>query len=571
MRATLAVLLIVSLAHVAVVAGTALPPVHYFYDASVMRDTATVWASLSWNPRDERHFWPVAVLSQHEGPLQWTLMNAYACLVGTVAPLTPRTMQLPNIVLAWAAALLAWRLVARLVSEDAGRLAAVALAVMPWLAMTARRPWIFNLLSVVTQLLVLHAYVRLAEQPERRRYRVLAPLTLALYLLTGVDWPSFLAALVLLLVLTGGWRAALRERANVAWLAVLGVYAAWAAALFWYGRVHDSRLAQAYTRSLVVYPFFKVLTLPLHLEEPMSVARVVDYAWRTFGLVLPLGLGGIVVAGAGRSLTLRPVATPDGVRRGALTALAAWMVLGLGPLLRTPNSVTFGYVVAVPMAVLAAVFMAWMGKRLGHGARAAAALAALVALMLALQLRITRDRNDIMWGNDDRRVPAAAVFLNERRPDLLEPGRTALLPRDDAANVGQYARGRNARLVMPPNFPADLRLYSAASKLDALLGFVSAYRERGEIRADWLLLSSEILAREGEAGDFYRRLRADRRVHWIAELRDRRGRALFLGEVRGEGGNEPPVVAVEPLADTYTREYEHIGFLRRNVRAIFHE
>jgi hypothetical protein len=400
---------------------------------------------------------------------------------------------------------------------------------------------------------------------------VLAPLALALYLLTGVDWPSFLAALAFFLLVTGRWRVVLRARANVAWLAVLAVYATWAVALFWYGRMHDARLANAYTRSLIVYPFFKVLTLPLHLDEPTSLARIVDYAWRTFGLVLPLALGGIVLAIATRRLTLRAGATPHGVRAGALTALAAWMVLALVPLLRTPNSVTFGYVVAVPMAILAGTWLAWLGKRLGGGAPAAAALAALVAVMMTLQLRITRDRNDIMWGNDDRRVPAAAAFLNERRPDLLEPGRTALLPRDDAANVGQYARGRNARLVMPPNFPADLRLYSAGSKLDALLGFVNAYRAGGEIRADWLLLSSEVLAREGESGDFYRRLRADDRVHWIAELRDRHGRAFFLGEVGGKGGNTPPVVEVEPLADVYARHYEYIGFLRRNVRFVFHE
>jgi hypothetical protein len=250
------------------------------------------------------------------------------------------------------------------------------------------------------------------------------------------------------------------------------------------------------------------------------------------------------------------------------------MLLGLVPLLRTPSSVTFGYVVAVPMAVLAGWCMAWAADRLRrrHAGLAVAALLALVGAMLVFQVEITRRRNDIMWGNDDRRVPAAAAFLNTRRPDLLEPGKVALLPRDDAANVGQYARGRNERLVMPPNFPAELRLYSAASKLEVLRSFVTAYLERGEIRADWLILPSELLARDTPSMPFYRRLRGDARIRWLAELRDARGRAFFLGEVRpGEGGNAPPVVAVDPLADLYAREYDRLAFLRRNVRHVFHD
>ena len=151
-------------------------------------------------------------MSQHEGPLQWLVLNAYATLVGGFAPLDPRTMQIPNTILTWCAALFAWRLGARVLSEEAGRFAVLSLVLMPWLALTLRRPWVFNLLSVATELATFYAYVRFAEDPARRRYRAAAPLALALYLLTGVDWPSFVLVLAIFLVLAGRWRGAASPR-----------------------------------------------------------------------------------------------------------------------------------------------------------------------------------------------------------------------------------------------------------------------------------------------------------------------------------------------------------------------
>jgi len=235
------------------------------------------------------------------------------------------------------------------------------------------------------------------------------------------------------------------------------------------------------------------------------------------------------------------------------------------------------------MAILAgAAIPAWLAWFSRHRATTIIAAAILVVLLAAIQLALTRGARigdytlrgkDRVWGSDDRRVMAAAAFLNERRPDLLAPGKVALLPRDDAANVGQYARGRNTRLVMPRDFPVDLRLRSSASKLQPLLDFVSAYRDRNELHIDWLILSPELYS-EGRppVRSFYQRLRDDPRIHWIADLTDHRGRKLLLGEVvAAAGGNVPPVVDVDPLADVYARKYDRLDFLRRNVRSVFHD
>ena len=45
-----------------------LPSVHFYYDAVAIRDTGTLWHSLTWNPRDGRYFLPAAVMGHVEGP-----------------------------------------------------------------------------------------------------------------------------------------------------------------------------------------------------------------------------------------------------------------------------------------------------------------------------------------------------------------------------------------------------------------------------------------------------------------------------------------------------------------------
>lgn len=547
------------LAYVAVLGTVHQPHVHYFYDAVAIRDMCTVWSSLSWKPGDERHFLPAAILGQHEGALQWVVLNAYCHLVGDLLPLSPRTMQLPNTVLTVLAAVIAWRLGRRIHSERLGYLTALMLVLMPWLGVTIRLPWVFNLLSVLTQLLTVSAFVGFVLEPDRRLYRVAAPLALALYLTAAPDWPMFVFVLALFLLLTRRLRHALGNVHNAYPLAVLTVYAGWTAALWAYGHFWAPARAHLWQRSILVFPFFKVGTMAWP-----SPGRVVEYAAETFGLILLLAAAGLVAVWRGTAPGEARADAAARMKTRLLLALATWAALAAVLLFRTSSSVTFGYVIAVPLAVLAAFALR----------RARPALVALVVVALvAIQVQGVARRVARADNVDDRRVLAVAAFLIEQRPDLLAPGKAALLPRNEAANVGQYARGRNERLVMPVDFPVELYVHSVASKVEVLRDFVDAYNGRGEIKADWLILSSEVLSDRTPAAAFYRRLRADSRVHWIAAFTDRRGRALWLGEVRAAGApaGEPKAYDVDALAQVYARKYDRLSFLRRNVRYVMHD
>jgi hypothetical protein len=118
-----------------------------------------------------------------------------------------------------------------------------------------------------------------------------------------------------------------------------------------------------------------------------------------------------------------------------------------------------------------------------------------------------------------------------------------------------------------------MKLHSVGSKEDLLREFVTAYTQRGEIRADWLILSSELLSDGNRGAGFYRRLKVDPAIHWVATFEDDRGRALWVGEVRrGARVLQPPqTYHVNALAELYERKYDRISFLKRNVRFVFHD
>lgn len=555
LRRSLLALLIVELA---VVGVAALPSVHSFYDPVGIRDAGTAWTALTWNPADRRHFFPAAVLGHIEGPLQFLFLNAYYHAIGDLFPLDPVTTQVPNTVAAALAVLLAYRLGRLVHGERAGLLTALVLGLMPWLAVTIRLPWVFVTFSTLLELATIHAYVRLAEGDDPR-WRAVAPAALAAYLTTGLDWPSFGAVLVLFLARAGALASAARNRWNLLPAAVMAVYLLWTTSLWTYGRFVEPAHAHLYRETMLLYPFLKIAgAAPLP-----TLAQVSRFVIDTFGLAWPLALAGAAWV-LGRELRApAAVARAERITRAFATAMAVWLIVFSIPLLRLPSSETYGYVVALPTAALASLGLARL--------RTPYVVALLVA-MVALQVQPLRGSRVATAAEDDRRVPAAATYLIERRPDLLAPGKVAFLPGDTACNVGQYARGRNARVLMPLEFPAEMRLTSVGSPERVLIEVVRAYRDRGEIRADWLVLSTEALGASSEAAAFYRRLLADPRVSWDACFADARGQRLWLGEVRAGGPTaaRAPCQDVASLAEAYERRYDRISFLKRDVRHVLH-
>jgi hypothetical protein len=552
-------------AYLAAVGTAGQPTTHSFFDALAMRDTATVMPSLTWRIQDGRHFFPAAILGHNEGPLQFLLLNLYAWTVGDALPLNPRTMQVPGTILACLSVWLAYALGRRVHSERFGYLAALACGLTPWLAVTIRFPWIFNLLSVSLELAVLFAFIGLSAEPDRRAWRIAAPLLLALYLLVGLDWPSFLPVLALFLALVGRLGLAVKNRWNLVPLGVVLVYVAWAVSLFVYGRYFGPpEHADLWKRAMVVFPFFKVGS-----ASPPAAGRLVQYAWETFGLILPAALAGVVIALRSRGLTAAAEPAWGALRPRLLVTMGIWLVGGLVPLLRTSNAESYGYVIAVPMALMAACFL----YRLRTAIMLLVVIVAIFVQLLALPPRMfSRDR-------DDLRMLAAAAFLIDQRPDLLAAGKTVLLPGDEAAAVGQYARGRKTSLVMPRDFPVEMYVHSVASPEKVLRDFVESYKTRGEFKADWIVLSCEMLlecetpAGATKAVEFYRRLRADPRIRWIAVFRDQRGRALWIGEV-AQGlvtGQPVPENDVKSWARRYEQKYDRYSFLKRDARYVMHE
>ncbi len=544
---------------------TFLPSVHYYFDAIGIRDAGTVWRSLTWSIADKRYFLPAAVLWHIEGPLQFLFLNAYYSFIGSLFPLKPLTTQIPNAIFVLLCGVMAYRLGRNLESERFGWLCALSFVLMPWLATVLRLPWVFNTMSCLLQLATLSAYSDMLIDLPRRRGRPAAPLLLALYLCTGLDWPSFLLAFGCFLALSRGWRDALRNRWNVLPLGVLAIYAMWTLAVWWYGK-NDPLRSDLYTYTMLLYPFSK-----LQIGATPSVASIVTFGWKALGLAVPLA-----VAGAGCALTEWRMRRPAEdrrvlVRRACLLAMAVWAFGCLPPLLIHAGSVTYAYVVTVPIALLAAKAMTRLPS---------AVVVMMAVAMVTMQVWVgpVRAHAGMKVKGNDRRVLAAAAFLVEHRPDLLEEAKTALLPRSEASNVGQYARGRNARLIMPIEFPIEKTLHATGSDERLLRDLVNAYETRGELHADWLILSSEAISpARTKASAFYQRLMSDPRISWIACFQDEQDRKLWLGEVvrdqacpHSVQADQAPVYAVDPLADRYERHYDRISFLSRNVRYIDH-
>src|SRR5207302_8055664 len=136
-----------------------------------------------------------AILMHYEGALQFLILNGYYPVIGDLLPLKPSTTQLPNVALVLWASAMAASLGTRLHSKRFGFLWASVLVCMPWLAVAARLPWVFNLLSMALQLTCLRAAVAWMDAPASRWARFWAGASVALFLLAAPDWPALLAVL----------------------------------------------------------------------------------------------------------------------------------------------------------------------------------------------------------------------------------------------------------------------------------------------------------------------------------------------------------------------------------------
>lgn len=524
------------------------PLVHPYFDQVGIRDAGTTLSSIVTGPRPIATFIDRAMLHV-EGPLQFTLLNGYIHAVGDFLPLSPAVVAFPNALLALGAVVFAYLLGRKTHSEELGYWCALAFSLGPWLGESLRQPWYFNSLSCFLQFSVLYSFVSLARDPESRRYRVAAPAFLAAYLSTGMDWPSFLFSLGLFMLLSGRLRVFLRNPYNVLPLAVVAAHVAWPIVLYSTGREGFLPV------TMLLYPFLRYTDLTQNPDFWGRVWNNVVVGWGPLVLFAPAGIV-IYFAYVRRMM-------PDRVVRALFDASSVWFIGGHYALIKSSTSATYLYVVAVPTALLAS--LAFVRLRLSHGI-------AIAAILLSVQVYVTATRHFSEDINAGRRVLAAATFLLEQRPDLLAREKTAFLPRNMAANVGQYARGQNKRIVMPQEFPVERHKHAIGSDETVLLAFVDAYNRDGLISADWVVLDSELFSGDLQASGFYGRIAKDSKIRWIACFRDSGGE-MFIGEVTpGQGSpmEEAPKLDTDMLSRMYRDRYDRISHLKKNVEYVDH-
>ncbi|MGB6066473.1 MAG: hypothetical protein WBG50_16850 [Desulfomonilaceae bacterium] len=524
------------------------PVVHPYFDQVGIRDAGTLFSYYASRPEPLKTLIGRAML-HIEGPIQFMLLNAYCYTIGNLLPLNPSTLQFPNTVLAFLATVFAYLLGTKLVSRRLGYCCALAFAFSPWLGETMRQPWAFNTLSCLLHFSIFYCFVSLCENTESPFYRVAAPALLAVYLFTGMDWPSFLFALVLFLATCGRLRLILRNPYNLLVAASVIVQVAWPMALALTGR------GRWLNGTMLLYPFLRYGDLATNPDFWSRIWKSVITGWGPQLIFAISGLGLYVVRWRGELF-------PDRMRRALFDSLCVWFVGAGYALFRSSSSETYLYVAAMPTALLAGLVLV----RLRNLYVIAAAV-----VMIACQVYITSGQF-VTNRDDGRRVLAAATYLIEQRPDLLSADKTAFLPRNVAADVGQYARGRNRRIVMPREFPVDRRKYSIGSDEKTLLEFVDAYNEHRRIRADWLVLDTALFAKDVRSANFYASLRDDPSIRWIARFKDPGGE-LFIGAVdqrRGSPLGSAPIMDTRRLSEKYEAKYDRIGFLKHNVQYVDH-
>ena len=526
------------------------PSVHPYFDRIGIRDAGTTLSYYASGQSPLKAVFVQAML-HYEGPLQYIILNAYCFLVGDLFPLNPATMQFPNTVFAFLATMFAYLLGKRLIDARFGICCALAFALAAWLGETIRMPWYFNTMSCTLHFSTFYYFVSLMEMPKSRKYQAAAAGSLALYLLTGMDWPAFGLSFGVFVLLSGRLRIVLLNPFNVAPLAVALLQVTWPAALYFAGR---EDLAPG---TMLLYPFLRYTDLA---ANPDFAPRVFNHVLSAWGPHLVVALAGFALYG----FRQRRLMSELRIQRSLFDATCLWFFVAGYGLVSSSTSITYLYVAAMPTALLAGLALwkmrnAWVG--------------AIAIVMAVFQVYITSGKDFSFDREDDRRILAAASFLIEQRPDLLTENKTAFLPRNAASDVGQYARGRNNRIVMPRDFPVERRKHSVGSPEDTLISIVDAYNANGEIRADWVLLDSELFGAAVKARDFYLRLLNDPSVKWIAQFQDTTGHNLYIGEVaigQGTSFDKAPILDTEALSRAYETKYDRIGFLKHNVEYVDH-
>ena len=512
------------------------------------------------------------------GPLQFLSFNIYVALIGNAFPLNPTTFVYLRAIIAALCGVYAYLFGKQADSPKFGYILAATCIFSPWFGIAVRFSAIYSLLIVLLHWATLYYYTNFIRNPRAFSSRFMAPLALALYLMTGLDWPFFIPLLMFYLSLNRRLRMALYNRYNVFPMIIFLSQLAFAVRLYFTGEYGFDR----WKVLPITYPFMKILLKFGNVNIPGTIWEILSYLLRSYGIgwFLALLLAGTCIYKALRSRRLR---SPDW-RVNFLLCNACWVVILSYPFVKSSTDhLTYAFAMAVPIAYLTAVIMT--------KSKSAFVIGACLMLMVVWQWSVflnrfpktlyTFSQNDYKTFADDRRVLAAAVFLIERRPDLLAPGKVALLPRVTVAYPGNpgfvndYARGGYTRirpwLLEPFNNGMPEQIFYFVKPAGWKFG------EDELSYVDWVLLSDELISEKFVADqivrDYYSKVFKHRSISWLGCFRDVAGRAFYLGEMkkterleRHTAFEDQPVYQVEEFARVYEeKQYDYLDYLKQDL------
>lgn len=425
------------------------------------------------------------------GALQFFLLNIFLLIIGDSFPLTPAVMLFPKVIIASLTGIYAYLLGKEVHSPKLGFVFAMAFSLAPWFAISLRFSSWYSLLVPLLHLTTLYYYTMFIRNPYRPLFRFMAPLSLAIYLTTGLDWPFFIPLLIIYLILNRSFMTALHNWYNIIPALIFLSHIAFAIRLFLTGEYGFDR----WKRLFVIYPFTKIILKfgNVNLHGGGGFFEVLSYLFRAYGVAWFISL---LVATRYIFKTLKSRQITSDLYYNFCLLNSCWLIILLYPFLKSGSDhLTYAFVLAVPIIFLACVMIAKMRWRY------------IIIFLLSMGFLqwcvffnfISFDDYRIKYRNDDdSRVVAVAYFLIEKRPDLLDKGKVGLmplLPPGTAGNPGyidHYVKGFYTPVLSWLLWPLK------EGVPEPLLNWMNTQDKKfGNdilLHIDWVVLSNEIVS-----------------------------------------------------------------------------
>jgi hypothetical protein len=523
---------------------------------------------------------------QDDAPLQFWFNNLYVSLiVRNTLPLVPGVILFPKAVIGAVGGLYAFLLCRKLFSARLGVVFALAYCLAPWYAGAIRFSTLYPQLISLLHLVVLYHYTDYIKNPIRPLFRILAPLSLAVYMTAGLDWPFFAFVLIAYLVLNRRFRAALYNWYNLIPLLVLLSHVYFTIRISGFVSGWEYGLGR-WKKLFLTYPFSKLYA---HGQEyEFSCYRAIKY----FNMIY--GFGWYLAVCAAIAIALFYMVKIIKARQSISSPschftllIALWLLLLILPFAKTGCvHVTYGFVMAVPMMFLASIVVDRLKLPYVIAFLLYVGYLQWSSCMGIMNLNVSDNRSIVSVEEqaeaihtEDQRLLAVSAFLIENRPDLLAKDKRALLP------YYQNKKSANAYFVkyyVMGDYTAVRPWLAGAQKNGIpteLLGFMNSQREKtgNDILdyVDWVVMPSEVVTDKipwkDPLDDYYIRLLDDPRVNWIGQFRYVEGREIYLGEVNaGNPENntsleDAQLYSVNSLANIYQKKYNYLRYLKAGV------